>query len=236
MPGRLFVIPSTLGDLAPVETLPAATLAALHTLDYLVVESPKPARRFLARAGVRLSQRDIHFSVLNEHTKARDIPELLNPARAGHDLGVLSDAGCPGIADPGAPLVRLAHAENIPVMPLTGPSAIMLALMGSGLNGQRFAFHGYLPVESAARARALRTLEQHATTLDQTQILIETPYRNDKLVAAMLATCQPQTMLCIAADLTLPEQFIHTRRIAEWRRTVPAFDRRPSVFLLAAGT
>ncbi|RPI47975.1 MAG: SAM-dependent methyltransferase, partial [Betaproteobacteria bacterium] len=155
MRARLFLIPSTLGESAAIETVPAATLSVLHRLEHLVVESPKPARRFLQAAGLRLGDRSIRFYVLDEHTPDSALPELLAVLLSGADVGLLSDAGCPAIADPGARLVRLAHEHGIEVMPMVGPSSITLALMASGLNGQRFAFHGYLPVEPQARARAL---------------------------------------------------------------------------------
>ena len=234
MPGMLYLIPSTLGAAASIETIPAATLAVLHRLEHLIVESPKQARRFLGAAGIRLSERSIDFKTLDEHTADAALPDLLAPILKGIDVGLLSDAGCPGIADPGAKLVRLAHASMIAVAPLVGPSSITLALMGSGLNGQRFAFHGYLPVEPRARAHALQALQKQAKANDQTQIVIETPYRNNKLLAAILATCDPMSLLCIAVDLTLPSQSIRTRTVAEWQHDCPNLDRRPAVFLLGA--
>jgi 16S rRNA (cytidine1402-2'-O)-methyltransferase len=230
--GKLFLIPSTLGDEAPIETIPAQALGVLHRLEHLIVESPKPARRFLRACGMRLSERAIHFHLLNEHTADAALPELLAPALAGRDLGLLSDAGCPAVADPGAKLVRLAHARGVEVVPLVGPSALVLALMGSGLDGQRFAFHGYLPVDAQARARQLALLDKAARSSGATQIFIETPYRNDRMLAAILQACAAESSLCVAADLTLPSQFIRTRSIAEWRRALPALNRRPAVFLL----
>ena len=234
MPGTLFLVPSTLGAAAAIETIPAATLAVLLRLEHLIVESPKQARRFLASAGLRLSERTVQFRTLDEHTSDATLPELLAPVLGGADVGLLSDAGCPGIADPGARLVRLAHAHKLSVAPLVGPSSITLALMGSGLNGQRFAFHGYLPVEARARAHVLQVLERQAKAHDQTQIFIETPYRNNKLLAALLATCDAQSLLCVAVNLTLPEQSIRTRTILEWRLDCPNLDRQPAVFLLGA--
>ena len=232
MPGTLFLVPSTLGAAAAIQTVPVATLDVLHRLEHLIVETPKQARHFLASAGIRLSARSIQFRTLDEHTLDATLPELLAPALAGADVGLLSDAGCPGIADPGAKLVRLAHSRLVTVAPLVGPSSITLALMGSGLNGQRFAFHGYLPVEARARARALQLLERQARIHDQTQILIETPYRNNRLLTAMLTTCDAQSLLCIAVNLTLPEQTIRTRTIGQWQRDCPNLDRQPAVFLL----
>jgi 16S rRNA (cytidine1402-2'-O)-methyltransferase len=234
MPGTLFLVPSTLGAAAAIDTIPAATLAVLLRLEHLIVESPKQARQFLGAAGLRLSERNLHFRTLDEHTADAALAGLLAPVLTGSDVGLLSDAGCPGIADPGAKLVRLAHAHGVVVAPLVGPSSITLALMASGLNGQRFAFHGYLPVAPHARSRALQALERQAKARDETQLMIETPYRNSKLLAAILATCNPQTLVCVAVNLTLPGQSIRTQTVAEWRRNPPDLDRQPAVFLLAA--
>lgn len=214
--------------------MPAATLQTLERIEHWVVETPKQARRFLKAAGVKLSERKLDFKVLDEHTPDALLPDLLAPALAGFDVGVLSDAGCPAVADPGARLVRLAHTHAVTVAPLVGPSAILLALMGSGLTGQHFAFHGYLPIEPAKRARALRDLERASAEHAQTQIAIETPYRNNQLLAAILRVCKDATSLCIAVDLTLPSQSIATRTIAQWRAARPVLEKRPAVFLLNA--
>jgi len=235
-PGTLYLIPSTLGDVTPQDTLPAGTLAVLARLDRLIVETPKQARRFLKATGMDFARALLAFETLNEHTPDTALPALLLPVEQGRDTGLLSDAGCPAVADPGARLVRLAHARNVPVVPLAGPSALLLALMASGLNGQRFAFHGYLPVDSGDRARAIVALERDSRTHDRTQIMIEAPYRNGRLYAALLTACAPATRLCVAVDLTLPEQSISTRTIDQWRRMPPpAIDRRPAVFVLYAG-
>ena len=230
--GKLFIIPSTLGPDAPLETIPTQTLCILRRLDHLIVESPKQARRFLQQCGIRLSTRAIKFYVLDEHTLDTDLPALLAPLIAGQDAGVLSDAGCPGVADPGARLARLAHDEQIDVMPLVGPSSILLALMASGLNGQQFAFHGYLPVEGAARSAAIASIEKQVRMRNETQIFIETPYRNNQMLAALTQTCAPDTVLCIAVDLTLPTQFVRSAPIRQWRTSMPDLNRRPAVFLL----
>ena len=234
MVATVFLVPSTLGDLAPIDTLPAQTLARLRALEHWIVETPKQARRFLKATGIVLGERKLAFQVLDEHTPDALLLDLLVPALAGFDMGVLSDAGCPAIADPGARLVRLAHERALAVVPLVGPSAIVLALMASGLTGQRFAFHGYLPVDAVKRAQTLRELERASTERDQTQIAIETPYRNNQLLDAILRVCRDETSLCIAADLTLPNQFIATRTIAQWRAARPMLDRRPAVFLINA--
>lgn len=230
--GTLFLIPSTLGADAPLETIPAQAVSLLHRIDHLIVESPKQARRFLQQCGIRVSARTIQFNVLDEHTTDLALPALLTPMMEGHDTGVLSDAGCPGVADPGARLVRLAHEKRIEVIPLVGPSSIVLALMASGLNGQQFAFHGYLPVEPSVRTAVIVSLEKRSKTRNETQIFIETPYRNDQIFAALTQTCAPDSMLCIAVDLTLPTQFIRTMTIRQWRTATPDLNRRPTVFLL----
>ena len=234
MAAKLYLVPSTLGEFASLATLPQATLTSIRELDHWVVETPKQARRFLQAAGVALRQRTLDFKVLDEHTPDSRLPELLAPALAGTDLGVLCDAGCPGIADPGARLVRLAHAHSVFVVPLVGPSAILLALMGSGLNGQRFVFHGYLPIDPVDRARVLRDLERTSAVLDQTQIAIEAPYRNNQLLEAVLKVCAMDTQLCIAVDLTLPTQYIGTHSIRDWRGIRPNLSKRPTVFLINA--
>jgi 16S rRNA (cytidine1402-2'-O)-methyltransferase len=190
----------------------------------------------LKLAGVALAGPAPHIEVLDEHTAESRLPALLAPALAGSDMGIVSDAGCPGVADPGAKLVRLAHAHAMRVVPLVGPSSILLALMASGLNGQRFAFHGYLPVEAARRAQSVRALELAAQRRQETQIMIEAPYRNNRLLQALLAVCASGTLLCLAVDVTLPSEWIVTRTIAQWRTDCPDIDRRPTVFLLGAGT
>jgi 16S rRNA (cytidine1402-2'-O)-methyltransferase len=204
----------------------------VRSLRDLVVENAKSARAFLSAIGA--SPREVQMAELNEHTPPAHIPSLLQPLREGRSLGLLSEAGCPAIADPGAALVDAAHAGGFRVVPLIGPSAITLALMASGLEGQRFAFCGYLPRESAERAQRIKELESRSRREQETQIFIETPYRNEALLAALLSTCAPGTRLCIAVDLTLPGESIRTRAIADWRRERPAIGKRPAVFLLLA--
>jgi 16S rRNA (cytidine1402-2'-O)-methyltransferase len=235
MPGILYLVPTPLGDIAPRDTIPAGTLEIARRLEHWVVETPKVARRFLKAIDLKVPLQSAHLQVLDTNTGAEQLPALLAPLEAGHDVGLVSDAGCPALADPGARLVRLAHARAITVSPLPGPSAVLLALMGSGMNGQRFAFHGYLPVDPAARRRALRDLEQGSRAGDITQIAIETPYRNTRFFEDALAVCDPQTLLGIAIDLTLPCQLVHTRTISGWRGCQLPLDKRPAVFLLYAG-
>jgi 16S rRNA (cytidine1402-2'-O)-methyltransferase len=231
--GRLYVIPTTLGLVPPANVLPQATLAVARRLSHFVAETPKLARQFLKSLELAVPLQSIAIAELSEHTRPGQIAELLSPARAGHDLGLVSDAGCPGVADPGAWLVAAAHRAGIPVTPLPGPSAILLALMASGLNGQAFAFHGYLPAKVDARAGAIRRLDEAIARTGATQIFIETPYRNEAMLDALLATCQRTTQLCVAVDLTLPSEQIVRQAIAAWNRPPRLMlARRPAVFLL----
>lgn len=235
MAGRLWLIASWISEEAPVEAaLPAAALERVRTLRDFVVEDAKTARRFLAACAHPVPMREIAMAELNGHTPAEAVPALLAPVRAGRDLGLLSEAGAPGIADPGALLVAAAHAEGIAVSPLVGPSSIALALTASGLEGQRFRFAGYLPAEARARAERIAELERRSAQEDETQVFIETPYRNDALVADLLATCRPATRLAIAADLTGPGEWIRMMAVEAWRRAPPAIGKRPAIFLLHA--
>ncbi len=232
-PGALYLIPCTLGDTPAGQVLPQHVIDVARKVQHFVVEQPKSARQFLSALKPEHPIQTLHFSTLNEHTAHNELPGLLAPLLAGLDVGLISEAGCPGVADPGADLVSLAHQHGIRVIPLVGPSSILLALMASGLNGQRFAFHGYLPVGEAERNKAISKLEAESARLNQTQLFIETPYRNDRMFAAILACCRPQTLLCVATDITLPTEEIRTRSIAQWRtQPPPHLNKRPSLFLL----
>jgi len=210
-------------------------LATVRPLTYFVVEQAKTARAFLKAAGTDTPLQELQLEELNEHTKADALDRLLAPLRSGHDVGLLSEAGCPAVADPGANLVALAQQENIRVVPLIGPSSLLLALMASGLNGQRFAFLGYLPAKEAERTKALRDLESDSRKHKQTQLFIETPYRNKAMFEGILQTCSPTTRLTVATDLTLPSESVITLTIAQWKKkTPPEIERRPTVFLLLA--
>lgn len=232
-PGTLYLIPCTLGDTPPEQVLPQHVISVARKLRHFVVEQPKTARQFLSALKPEQPIQMLHFSTLNEHTDPNDFAGLLAPLLAGQDVGLISEAGCPGIADPGADLVNLAHRKRIRVIPLVGPSSILLALMASGLNGQCFAFHGYLPIEDAERKAAIMALEAESIRRKQTQIFIETPYRNDKMFAALLVHCRPKTQLCVATDITLASEQIETRSIAQWKlQPVPQLNKRPSLFLL----
>lgn len=235
MTGTLFLIPVPLGPTAPQESLPANVLATVRPLTHFVVEQAKTARAFLKAAGTDTPLQELLLEELNEHTKADALDRLLAPLRAGHDIGLLSEAGCPAVADPGADLVALAQKENIRVVPLIGPSSLLLALMASGLNGQRFAFQGYLPAKEAERTKALRDLESESRKRKQTQLFIETPYRNQALFNSIVQTCQATTRLTVATDLTLGSESVQTRTVAQWKKqTPPDIERRPTVFLLLA--
>ncbi|OGS91967.1 MAG: SAM-dependent methyltransferase [Gallionellales bacterium GWA2_60_18] len=233
MPGTLYLIPCTLGDTPAAQVLPQHAIDTARRLRHFVVEEPRSARRFLSALKPEQPVQSLHFATLNEHTGAQELGGLLAPLLAGEDVGLVSEAGCPGVADPGAELVSLAHRNGIRVVPLVGPSSILLALMASGLNGQCFAFHGYLPVAEAERDKAIAELEAESARRGQTQIFIETPYRNEKLLTALLARCRPQTLLCVASDLTLPGESIRTQSIAQWKaQPFPPLNKHPSLFLL----
>ena len=232
--GRLLLLPVTLGDSPLAAVIPEGVQECVRAVEYFVAENPKSARAYLKQVGMPRPLQELHIASLNEHTQDAAVAELAAPLLAGHDVGVMSEAGCPGIADPGAKLVRYAHQHAIRVVPLVGPSSVLLALMASGLNGQRFAFHGYLPVADAERESALRELEKQSRRLNQTQIFIETPYRNQKLLQSILGVCANATLLCVAAEITLAAEDIRTQTVAAWKKNPPQLDRRPALFLLLA--
>ena len=235
--GTLYLIPCTLGDTSAGQVLPQYVIDIARKLRHFVVEQPKAARQFLSALKPEQPIQSLHFYSLNEHTAPEELAALLTPLLDGHDVGIISEAGCPGVADPGADLVNLAHRNSIRVVPLVGPSSILLALMASGLNGQSFAFHGYLPIEEAERNKAIATLEAESAKRKQTQLFIETPYRNEKMFGALLTHCRPQTLLCVATDITLPGERIQTRSIAQWKlQAIPPLNKHPSMFLLLASS
>lgn len=232
----LYLIPTPLGPVPLDSTLPTETRRITTGLNHFIVENAKTARSFLKQIGTTIPLQQLNLVELNEHTPANALKDLLAPLLAGEDVGLLSEAGCPAVADPGAPLVRLAHQHGITVRPLVGPSSILLALMASGLNGQRFTFHGYLPAKPDARQRALRELEQRSSLDDAAQIFIETPYRNAAMLESLQSTCRPDTWCTIACDLTLSSEWIHTALISwylkEGSRSLPDLSKRPCVFLI----
>ena len=232
--GKLYLIPTPLGDNEPAEVLPAGVIERACSLRVFVVEEIRTARRFLSKYGLRGHIAELEFHELNEHSSAADVEALGVLFDRGEDVGLLSEAGLPAVADPGAELVALCHRRGVEVVPLVGPSSLMLALMASGLNGQSFAFCGYVPAKPEERRNALKAMEKQSAAARRSQIIIETPYRNDALLADMLQTLSPRTRLCVAADITLPSQFIRTDSIAGWRSHVPEIGKRPCVFIILA--
>jgi 16S rRNA (cytidine1402-2'-O)-methyltransferase len=232
--GKLYLIPTTLGETEPLEVLPLTIKRAVEQIDYFIVENEKTARRFIKKITPRKTQGLLQLSLLNKFTEAEVLPEYLNPCLNGHAVGVLSEAGCPAIADPGAVIVQLAHEKGIQVVPLVGPSSIILALMASGLNGQNFAFNGYLPIEAVERKKVIKQLEKKSRETGQTQLFMETPYRNDKLVSELLKVLHGETFLCIAADITLKTEWIQTLKVQQWGPKIPELNKRPAIFALQA--
>lgn len=232
--GKLYLIPNLLGDVQPLTVLPLSVKAAIEKIDYYIVEHEKDARRFIKNVVSHKKQPKLKFRQLNKFTTADEIPTMLDPCFEGHDVGLISDAGCPGVADPGARIVQLAHRFNIKVKPLVGPSSILLGMMASGLNGQNFAFNGYLPIEKDERKRELKRLEKLSKQMDQSQLFIETPYRNNQLLHGMLESLHPETQICVACDLTLPTQFIKTTTVDEWKKIKVDLQKRPTLFIIQA--
>ena len=232
--GKLFLIPSPLGDNDPSEVIPAPVLKSLEGFRTFVVEEIRTARRYLSRAGLKGHIGELEFFELNEHTDQETVEGYLKLFEGGNDVALISEAGLPAVADPGAQLVALAHRHGIEVIPAVGPSSLMMALMASGLNGQSFAFCGYIPAKTEERRSRLRTLEKVSAQLKQTQILIETPYRNDSLFADILAVCGASTRVCVAANITMPDAYIKTMKVSEWKKAGLTIGKRPCVFLILA--
>ncbi|UGQ44604.1 SAM-dependent methyltransferase [Massilia endophytica] len=245
MPGTLFLIPNTLGETESLShVIPEQVQILTASLDHFVAENAKTARAFLKLVGAAhplcKPMQEIAIAELNVNTKPEALAALLAPLQAGHDVGLLSEAGVPAVADPGADLVRLCHQHGIAVRPLVGPSSLLMAVMASGLNGQSFAFNGYLPTDAAARGKRIKELEERSRKEKQTQLFIETPYRNAAMLDALVAGCQPSTLICVATDLSLPSETVHTRSGAQWKSLLgagqaPDFHKKPTVFLLMAG-
>lgn len=232
--GNLYLIPSPLGENDPTEVIPVPVLKSLENFKTFVVEEIRTARRYLSKAGLKGRIEGLEFYELNEHTDAATTEGYLKLFENGNDVALISEAGLPAVADPGAQLVALAHRHGIKVIPAVGPSSLMLALMSSGLNGQSFAFVGYIPAKTDERRSKLRLLEKVSGQLKQTQILIETPYRNDSLFADMLSVCAPSTRICVAANITMPDAYIRTLKVSEWKKEGLTIGKRPCVFLILA--
>jgi len=228
----LYLIPVTLGDVNPEFTLPASVFDVIRNLEIFIVENTKTARRFLRKAGFEKPFDSVIFYEIDKHIEDQSFESCIRSLNEGKPVGLLSEAGVPCIADPGAVIVKLCQQNNIPVFPLVGPSSIVLALMGSGFNGQNFAFHGYLPIENIALKKKIKAIELAVYQSDQTQIFIETPYRNQKLFETLLKTCSPDTELCLASELTTENELIKTKSIANWQKTRVELNKKPTVFLL----
>ena len=232
METALYLLPVTLGETSLDAVLPSYNKEVILNIRHFIVEDVRSARRFLKKVEKEIDIDTLTFYPLNKHTSSEDISGYLKPLKEGNSMGVISEAGCPAVADPGADVVAIAQRENMRVVPLVGPSSIILSVMGSGFNGQSFAFHGYLPIEQGERTKTLKMLEQRVYAEHQTQLFIETPYRNNKLVEEILHTCRPQTKLCIAANITCEGEFIKTKTIKAWRGNVPDLSKIPCIFLL----
>ena len=234
MKGVLYLVPNTLGNPDTSLTIPESIKGRVSAISLFIVENLRNARRYLKSLNREINIDSLTFFELNEHTAPEKIPSFLNQVEQGMDAAIISEAGVPGVADPGAAVVRVAHEKGIRVVPLTGPSSILLALMASGLNGQSFCFHGYLPVKRPERIKKIRELEQMAIRKEETQLFIEAPYRNDALLTDILDNCHPSTRLCIAADITLDSEFIYTLTAGEWKKKKPALHKRPVLFLIGS--
>lgn len=232
MSGKLYLIPTPISDSGLEWVIPQSVRESIQTLSSFIVEHPKTARQFLKQIACKVSLQEIQLQILNEHTKPEELETLLQPLLSGRDVGLLSEAGCPAIADPGSNLVRLAHDRHIKVVPLVGPSSIVLALMASGLNGQCFCFNGYLPIEKHARTQQIITLEKRSIKHNQTQIFIEAPYRNQALLELIVQICRDDTHLCVAAHLTASNEMIVTKTIRQWKQKLPDINKIPTIFML----
>jgi 16S rRNA (cytidine1402-2'-O)-methyltransferase len=231
--GKLYLLPVPLGeDADPKEVLPDTVARSIEFIDHYIVENEKTARRFIKAILPSKKQPDLKLSVLNKHTLPSEHNAFVQPCIEGKNVGLMSEAGCPGVADPGAAIVKIAHEKGIQVVPLVGPSSILLAIMASGMNGQSFAFNGYLPIEKSDKKAALRNLEKLSQDKSQSQLFIETPYRNNKLLEDILSTLQPATHLCIAADITLPTEYIKTKTVAQWKKETIDLHNRPCIFII----
>ena len=230
--GNVFLIPSGLGGDRPGAIWPEENYKVVNDLSVFIAEDLRTARRFLRQMGYKRDFDKVEFFLLNKHTAPEELDGFLTPALKGKNIGLLSEAGCPGIADPGQDVVRIAHKKGIRVVPMVGPSSIFLALMASGFNGQHFLFHGYLPINKAERIKKMKELEQQAYQLDQTQVFMETPFRNNKMLEDLVNTCKPSTMLCIACDITTANEFIQTHSVAHWKKQMPDLHKRLGIFLI----
>ena len=232
MKGKLYLIPTTLGDTEPLEVLPISVKKIIEQLDYFIVENEKSARRFIKKITPFKSQSSLQLMILDKYSDEMETQNYLDVCDEGISLGILSEAGVPAVADPGASIVKLAHEKGIQVVPLVGPSSILLAMMASGMNGQSFAFNGYLPIDKTDRRRAIKELEKISKEKNQSQVFIETPYRNEKMLVHLCTSLSPRTRLCIACDVTLPSEYIKTLTIEQWKSEKTDLHKRPTIFII----
>lgn len=230
--GKLYLIPTTLGDNDPMEVLPMLVKKVIEETNNFIVENEKTARRFIKKITPKKSQPSLNIFHLNKYTDVNDLPSFLNPCLNGIDVGLLSEAGCPGVADPGADIVKLAHQKNIKVVPLVGPSSILMAIMSSGMNGQSFAFNGYLPIDKSERKNEIKRLERLSFEQNQSQIFIETPYRNNKMLEDLSSFLENNTSVCVACDITLSTEFIKTQSANAWKKNMVDLHKRPTIFII----
>ena len=230
--GNLYLIPCTLGETPPLEVLPLLVKKAIENIDHYIVEHEKSARRFIKSVASKKQQNSLHVEEINKFTKPQEIPQMLEPCFNGFDVGIISDAGCPGIADPGAAVVEQAHQKGIKVVPLVGPSSILLALMASGFNGQNFAFNGYLPIDKVERKQKIKQLEKKSIVENQSQLFIETPYRNNQMLESLTTALQKNTEICVACDITLATEYIRTASAQHWKRIKVDLHKRPTMFII----
>ena len=232
MKGKLYLIPTTLGDNEPLEVMPLSVKKVIEQVDHFIVENEKSARRFIKKITPKKQQPSLTIMMLDKYADAMETQSYLDVCNEGVSVGLLSEAGVPAVADPGATIVKLAHEKGIQVVPLVGPSSILMAMMGSGMNGQSFAFNGYLPIDKSDRKKAIKELEKLSKAKNQSQIFIETPYRNEKLFVDLKSTLTPTTQLCIAADITLATEYIKTKEIKDWKHEKPDLHKRPAIFII----
>ena len=232
MTGKLYLIPTGLGDNAPLEILPISIKKVIESIDTYIVENEKAARKFIKSVSSSKSQGSLNLFSLNKFTDPLEIPSFLEECLAGNSVGLLSDAGCPGVADPGAEVVKIAHEQHIKVIPLVGPSSILLAMMSSGMNGQNFAFNGYLPIDKVERKTKIKQLERRSYEEQQSQLFIETPYRNNSILEDLSTILHPETQICVACDLTLASEYVKTQTAKDWKHSKVDFHKRPAIFII----
>ena len=230
--GKLYIIPTTLGEMNPEDVMPQTIKRSIDFIDDYIVENDKTARKFIKSIAPEKKQAELRLSLLNKHTEVANYQNMIQPLLEGKNVGLMSEAGCPGVADPGAVIVKLAHEKGIQVVPLVGPSSILLAIMASGMNGQSFTFNGYLPIDAIEKKSTLKQLERISFEKNQSQLFIETPYRNNKIFEDMLATLQPNTHICVACDITLPTEFIKTLTVNDWKKNKVDLHKRPCIFII----